>query len=387
MKSLPWLGLACGLLVWTCTVQSGRIQAEALAEKVHQQFCPDKRVCIWDVSFSGGKPLVLSGSTNLPDAKAQLVHQLREAGIPFIDSLQVFPAAELEGKCFGLVNVSVCNIRSEPRHSAELATQAIMGTPLRIFEQQGDWYRVQTPDQYIGWLDTGGLITLDSLAFNHWRRSGRVIVSDEFCTAKSSPDPGSFPVSDLVSGCILEKSGEEGGFIQVSFPDGRTGYLAKEHTRPFGEWENDRIPGWQQLFHSATALLGRPYLWGGTSVKAMDCSGFTKTVFFENGLILPRDASQQVRVGEDVQKDSIQKGDLLFFGRKGSTDVREKITHVAIYLGEGTFIHCSGQVKIESLDPESPLYSEYRDTTFVRAKRLLTPSLDHNMLVRNHPLY
>jgi cell wall-associated NlpC family hydrolase len=51
------------------------------------------------------------------------------------------------------------------------------------------------------------------------------------------------------------------------------------------------------LVATARTLMGAPYLWGGTSAKGMDCSGFTKTIYLMNGLILPRDASQQVHVG------------------------------------------------------------------------------------------
>ena len=53
----------------------------------------------------------------------------------------------------------------------------------------------------------------------------------------------------------------------------------------------------ETIVATAYRFFGVPYLWGGTSVKGMDCSGFTKTVYFLNGVLLPRDASQQVARG------------------------------------------------------------------------------------------
>ncbi|MEJ2617501.1 MAG: C40 family peptidase, partial [Ignavibacteriaceae bacterium] len=107
----------------------------------------------------------------------------------------------------------------------------------------------------------------------------------------------------------------------------------------------------------------------------MDCSGFTKTVFFLNGIVLPRDASQQVNIGEPINTkdklESLEPGDLLFFGRKASDTTNQKITHVAIYIGDGDFINASGKVRIDSFSKDKPNYSAYRDDSFVCAKRVL----------------
>lgn len=391
MKFIPWLALAGSLFVWSCSDQAAYSRAMELLEESRQQFCPDKRVCIWDVELSQKMPFILSGSTTIPAAKAQLLQKLNEAGFTFIDSIHVLPSAELEGKLFGLVCVSVCNIRTEPRHASELATQAAIGTPLQVYEQRGDWFRVQTPDQYIGWLDLGGFTRCDSAAWEQWHRAEKLIVTRELALAYQAPDPESPTISDLVGGGLLTLLESKGLFYKAGFPDGRIGYLRATDVEPFSQWVANTTPEPGAILRSAFALMGRPYLWGGTSVKGMDCSGFTKTVFFQNGLLLPRDASQQVRVGDDVHTDTtfsqLRPGDLLFFGRKATEDLPEKITHVAIYVDSGQFIHASSRVKVESLWPDDLNYSAYRRSTFVKAKRLLSPHLDSTLLLRNQPGY
>ena len=95
--------------------------------------------------------------------------------------------------------------------------------------------------------------------------------------------------------------------------------------------------------------------WGGTSTKVTDCSGLSKVSYFANGIILQRDASQQALTGLKIKGEDWQVaklGDLLFFGNSETG----RVTHVGIYLRDGKFIHCSGQVKINSLDPSAPDY-------------------------------
>ena len=97
-------------------------------------------------------------------------------------------------------------------------------------------------------------------------------------------------------------------------------------------------------------FIGVPYLWGGTSSKGFDCSGFTKTVYLMNGIIIPRDASQQVNEGllvdADRNWDKLQEGDLMFFGYYKNG--KRRIDHVAIWIGNGKFIQASKNVRINS---------------------------------------
>lgn len=345
-------------------------------EAVRQEYAPDKRVALFNVSARAtAEGVVLEGETNLPAAREELLRRLEAAGQPVIDRIAVLPASGSAGATFGIVRLSACNIRSQPRHSGELSTQATLGTPLRVYKEEEGWFLVQTPDGYLGWLDPGGFQAMDEEAYREWQDAEKVVFLPDFGFSFSGPDPQALPVSDLLAGNILLLHGWEGDYARVGYPDGREAFLPAAQLLPYGEWLASRQPEAEPILATARDFLGRPYLWGGTSGKGVDCSGFTKSVFYLNGLLLPRDASQQVHVGVDVPTDStfatLQAGDLLFFGRPATQEQPEKIVHVAIYLGDGKIIHASGIVCIESLRPGDPDFNRYRYDTFVRARRML----------------
>jgi cell wall-associated NlpC family hydrolase len=121
--------------------------------------------------------------------------------------------------------------------------------------------------------------------------------------------------------------------------------------------------------------MGRPYFWGCNSPRGFDCSGFTKLVFFLNGIELNRDSSQQCLQGVEIPLDedfkNLRKGDLLFFGRPDRGTGKERITHVGIYLEDKRFIQASVMVHISSLDPESPISDRRRIRSLLHARRVL----------------
>ena len=351
-----------------------------IIEGVRSKFAPDKRTAIFNVSNKlEDKSIILLGETNLPAAKEELLALLSKSDI--VDQIDLLPSEELGEKIYGIVNLSVANIRTKPEHSAELATQVLLGSKLKILKSSGEWILVQCEDDYIGWIDDDGVCLMDQQEFDNWNQSKKIIFTSPFSFSYSEENINSAPISDVVQGNILKVLSQKNDFAKVEFPDGRIAFIPTTQVQDYEELLATRIQSFNTINLTAQSLMGIPYVWGGTSIKGLDCSGFTKIVFQLNGVQLPRDASQQVHVGElvDTQNgfDNLLPGDLLFFGTKDNDSGKEKITHVAIYLGNLEFIHASGRVRINSLDKSKSNFAEGRLKTFIKAKRILT-SLGNN---------
>lgn len=223
-----------------------------------------------------------------------------------------------------------------------------------------------------------------------WRQKRRFIVSSPFQTrAWRSPSAKGLRdvVTDLVNGCIVTVPGNEihvvEGRIGIELPDGRTGFVDVDDLTPVETWAAQNFDA-DRILDIAYSMEGTPYLWGGTSPKALDCSGLAKVSYYANGLIIMRDASQQALTGRRIEAAnwrSCRPGDLLFFGNARTG----KVTHVAIYDHDGNYVHSSGRVKRNSVDPDS---KSYLDTPFLHAVRIAgneeTPGITR---VRNHPWY
>lgn len=350
-------------------------EANKIINDIKNHFAPDKRVAIFNVKYDSENK-TLTGETNLLNAKKELLNKLNELQITFKDEIEILPSKKLGDKIYGVVNLSVSNIRTKPDHPEELATQALLGTPVKIFKKESGFYLVQTPDNYISWVDDDGITPMNKTEFQDWIKSEKVIFIKEFGFAYSKPDINSQRVSDLVAGNLIRLIGEDKNFYKVKYPDKRIAFVEKNNCNIYSNWLSELYPTQESIINTAKQFIGIPYLWGGTSVKGMDCSGFTKTVYYLNGIILQRDASQQVNDGELVDTkngfDKLQPGDLLFFGKHATDSTKERITHVGIYLGNYEFIHESGRVIINSFDRDAHNFNEYRLKHFIRAKRILT---------------
>lgn len=359
--------------------------------EVKSEYAPDKRVALFNIEADKKTDkYILKGESDLPEAIEALKEKLVVKGVDFIDSIQLLPASELHGKTQAVVNISVANLRSDPKHSAELATQATLGTPVKVLKREGDWYYIQTPDKYLSWVDDGGITVMDSARFKDWLSKDKIIYTKTYGHSYNAVDEKS-PVSDLVAGDILEFVKTMDGYYLGAYPDGRMALIRNNEAADYFGWLEKMNPSVDNLVATSKTLMGVPYLWGGTSTKGVDCSGFTKTIYFLNGMVIPRDASQQVHAGKSIDSvqnfDNLQKGDLLFFGRKATDSTAEKVVHVGMWIGNNEFIHASEMVRISSMDPSAKNFDAWNLNRYLRTKRILRESDKGLISLTETPLF
>ena len=358
---------------------------EALAD-LKQRIAPDKRTAIWDVNASqqGGK-WVLKGTVGTQAQKKAIQAAMLKNGYSgYTDKIAVLEEGIPAARKWALVKLSIATLRTEPKHSAEIATQGIMGAPVKVLQKCDDWYRVQMADDHIAYVPESSLAFKTEAQMKAWRKAKRYIVT-AYDSRLVTAAHGDETVSDLVMGNILEVKAEAGGWLKLATPDGRVGWVDGADVAELSQWSQQGFSA-AQIEKTARRMMGSSYLWGGTSTKVTDCSGLTKVSYLSNGIILQRDASQQALTGKVMKKGidwrQYETGDLLFFGNEKTG----RVTHVGIYLRDGKYIHCSGQVKINSLDPKASDYPYlYSPLSASRIKGMVgTRGI---VAVKNHPWY
>lgn len=377
---LNYIGLLAFLILFSCDENTEKEEevneADEVIAQVSEEYAPDKRVALFDIeAVKNDKIYTLKGESNMPEAVEDLKNKMKAENLEFKDSIMMLPDEKgLEGKTMGVVKISVANLRDEPKHSAQLVTQATMGMPLKVYKKDGGWYYIQTPDGYLAWVDYGGIENKTEEEFSEWKKAEKLIYLKPFGSSYEKADNSSQSVSDLVAGDVLELLSEENGYYKAKYPDGKEAFISASEAKPYQDWLSSLEMEKEDLVETSKKLMGLPYLWGGTSPKGVDCSGFTKTVYFLNGIVIPRDASQQVHTGKlvDTTKsfENLIPGDLLFFGRPATDSTSERVVHVGMWIGDNQFIHSMGDVHISTMDTTSSEFDEYNYDRYLKSKRV-----------------
>lgn len=244
---------------------------------------------------------------------------------------------------YAYCRVSISPVRGEMADSAEQVTQLLFGELVSIIEKKNNWLNIKTLlDGYQGWIDEKQIGYLTEYEMQSWSLNQKICTKS--IQIKTPVGKMLLPVGAFIS-CIKPSK----------FNIGKDIFETK--------YKFTKI----KLLSLAKSYLNTPYLWGGKTNFGIDCSGFTQIVFRAQNIELPRDASQQVNIGEEVTLTNAKAGDVAFF-----TNNAGRVIHVGILISKRTIIHASGRVKIDKLDNQG-IWSEelklYSHTLF-KIKRL-----------------
>ncbi|ACL76472.1 SH3 domain-containing C40 family peptidase [Ruminiclostridium cellulolyticum] len=200
-------------------------------------------------------------------------------------------------------------------------------------------------------------------------------VSASVLNLRNNPGTSSKVIGSMTRGdklSILESSGD---WLKVKTSEGDTGWafsryiaLSKDSDENTSDRQSDISTALsEQIVKFSKTLLGTEYLYGGTTPKGFDCSGFVQYVFKQFDISLERVASSQAAQGVNVSSRNLSAGDLVFFDTDGG---HNSITHVGIYIGGGQFIHAASGSSTRKV-VISDITSGYYANNFMKARRVI----------------
>ena len=336
------------LLLLSCMQPSlGQEQAcdvvDALLSEIESEYAPDKRLTVWEsAAHSDGQTLIVEGTTDNVSALNALKKKLQPLDVPVQVRMRLLPddSAEAVEKPWALVCVPVASITGRPIFATALTTQAVMGTPLRVLEYRRPFWRVQMPDGYIGWVHDMQITRLTQAELADWNISDKLIVTAQ---ASSIYDASGAMIMTLGIGSIVQRVGVADGKIRIRLPNDSMGYVVTDDVQATNSYDQkwkklrygDDTTFRMEFIKSAKQFLGTSYLWGGTSSNGLDCSGFVSLVWRLTGVIVSRDADQQLTQAKKrdfATPEDIAPGLLLGFGRTKKNG-RTVVEHIGFSLG------------------------------------------------------
>ena len=283
------------------------------------------------------------------------------------------------------VDASALRLRSAPNNTSTTLDYAYDNEVVVLLGKSGDWYKViynlQTGYMHSRYLDVS---SRENAELGYGRVTGNKV------NIRSGPGTG---YGALTSANVNDKAyiiGINNQWFKIIYKD-VIGYIRSDYLDltqiPYENRDSENTPLFfrggqstgvapsasalkqnsgtataQAIITTARKYIGVPYVWGGSTPKGFDCSGFVQYVFNAHGISLPRTSKQQYAVGSWVSKSNLQPGDLVFFDTSGSG-----ISHLGIYIGDNQFIHASSSKGVII----SSLSNTYWAPRYYGARRIL----------------
>jgi len=287
---------------------------------------------------------------------AMLITFLLLTGVSYADAVKT-----------GIVTGDVVNLRAQANTSSKILKQLVKGTKVSIVESEKDWYQVSYNDS-TGWI-SGNYILIRDESISAGVVTGSVV------NVRSKPNTSGEILAKLNKGARVDIFEQSGDWYRISIGEDRYGWIHKDYISIRNEsvsrgtadtaasiqsdatadqkatQENQNNASIadsektealrQEIIAYAKTLLGIKYVYGGSSKKGFDCSGFVGYVFEHFGISLERSSKDMGNNGKTVKKADLKPGDLVFFDTNGGLNA---INHVGIYIGNNKFIHASSGV-------------------------------------------
>jgi cell wall-associated NlpC family hydrolase len=270
-----------------------------------------------------------------------------------------FPAARTPSEpAAAVVTTAVENMHRGSTDGSEVVSQAILGTNVKLLRKERnadgeDWYEVETPDSYKGWIVASALRFLKP-GERPYASSGKVFVVSSLLanTYREDNVTKHKPVKVAPISAVLEIVGEKSErWLEARLPCGTKVWIQRgEGDIREAPWVWPRRPV-DEMVALSKRFIGLPYTWGGTSPLGFDCSGFVQLVYKMSGVPILRDAGIQMENSglAEVASGQERAGDLVFFGSRG-------IGHVGMMVDGEFFInattHETPTVRIDRLKDE-----------------------------------
>ena len=269
------------------------------------------------------------------------------------------------------VNTDSLNMRKGAGTSYSIITKLSRGTVVDVLESASNgWKKVKTSGGTIGWVSgsylTTGVVNQPSTDNSTSQTSYKATVNTDSLNVRAGAGTSYSIITKLSRGTVVDVlESASNGWKKVKTSGGTIGWVSGSYLTTGVVNQPSSTNKAQAVVDLATKQLGKPYVWGAEGPNSFDCSGLVYYVYKNAaGKTLPRTAAAQYGVGVAVSKSNLQPGDLIF----SSTDGSGRVTHVAIYVGNGQMIHAPRTGKnVEKVS----ISNSYWTKTYVGSRRVL----------------
>ncbi|WP_099466774.1 C40 family peptidase [Konateibacter massiliensis] len=246
----------------------------------------------------------------------------------FVTGEEAEALAKEVGTRIAKVNTTTLKVRDDASLEATVQTLVPIEEEMEVVEELDGWVKVKIDSDVLGYVSAEYVDLRTDFVQAESIEEEQARLAKEEAERKAAEE-----AARAADEAAKKKAAEKAAKAKTS----SSASASSSSSSSQSEASSSTVSGSRQAIVSyALQFVGNPYVWGGTSLtNGADCSGFTQSVFADNGISIPRTSGSQSGGGREVALSDIQAGDLLFYSNGSS------INHVALYIGNGQVVHAS----------------------------------------------